>query len=215
MKVAVRSFTLAGDLNPGVSGIQSAPVSGKKTGDMLTAGEWNRVLELVAQGGGGGGGGASNPLIICEKNFSVSAANNNGYTFVPADCGGTLPDNTYIGVLSKYGIPGGEFHPNVINAGETVGGYAGPGFFVWSVSATAGTGYVRIVYIKKSGLVGGTGGGSGWVNVPLTDTAPFDPSCDYRVKSRFIPIYDNLNGVEPQYVAIRVSPTRLVFNQAD
>ncbi len=57
MKTAVRVFTLAGDLNPpGTTGLQSAPVSGKKTGDMLTAGEWNRVLELVAQGGGGGGG---------------------------------------------------------------------------------------------------------------------------------------------------------------
>ncbi len=57
MKAAVRVFTLAGDLNPpGTTGLQSAPVSGKKTGDMLTAGEWNRVLELVAQGGGGTGG---------------------------------------------------------------------------------------------------------------------------------------------------------------
>ncbi len=56
MKAAVRNFTLAGQLNPGITGLQSAPVSGKVTGDMLTAGEWNRVLELVGQGGGGGGG---------------------------------------------------------------------------------------------------------------------------------------------------------------
>lgn len=59
MKAAVRVFTLAGDLNPGVTGIQSAPVSGKKTGDMLTAGEYNRILELVGQGGGG----SSNTLL--------------------------------------------------------------------------------------------------------------------------------------------------------
>lgn len=60
MKAAVRVFTLAGDLNPpGTTGLQSAPVSGKKTGDMLTAGEWNRILELAAQGGGGGGGGGA------------------------------------------------------------------------------------------------------------------------------------------------------------
>lgn len=171
MKAGIRTFTLAADLNPGITGLQSAAVSGKKTGDMLTAGEWNRMLELVAQGGGGGAG-ASNPLIICEKNFSVSATNNNGYTFVSADCGGTLPDNTYIGVLSKYGIPGGEYHPNVINAGETVGGYAGPGFFVWSVSAAAGTGYVRIVFIKKSGLVGGGGGGGGGGGLTLLSSYP-------------------------------------------
>ena len=56
MKAAVRSFTLAGELNPGETGLQSSPLEGKKTGDMLTAGEYNRLLELVAQGGGGGGG---------------------------------------------------------------------------------------------------------------------------------------------------------------
>lgn len=84
--------------------------------------------------------------------------------------------------MSKYGVPGGEFHPNVINAGETVEGYAGPGFFVWSVTATAGNGYVRIVYIKKTGSGGGgVGGGSSWSDVPLTDTGDFDMACSYRV----------------------------------
>lgn len=159
MKAGIRTFTLAADLNPGVTGLQSAAVSGKKTGDMLTAGEWNRMLELVAQGGGGSGA-ANNPLIICDKNFTFTAGGNRaGTTFTASDCGGTLPDATYMGILSKYGVPGGEYHPNVINAGETVEGYTGPGFFVWSVTTTASTGYVRIVYIKKSGLVssGGTG----------------------------------------------------------
>lgn len=56
MKASIRSFTLASDLNPGTTGLQSYPVAGKETGDMLTAGEWNRVLELIAQGGGGTGG---------------------------------------------------------------------------------------------------------------------------------------------------------------
>ncbi len=68
MKAAIRPFTLAGDLNPGVSGIQSAPVSGKKTGDMLTAGEYNRILELVGQGGGGGGS-----VKFHQANIPVSA----------------------------------------------------------------------------------------------------------------------------------------------
>lgn len=83
MKAAARSFTLKADLNSGsTANLQSSPVTGKETGDMLTAGEWNRVLELVAQGGGGG----STPPIICEKNFSVSAINKTGVTFVAADC---------------------------------------------------------------------------------------------------------------------------------
>lgn len=58
MKAAARTFTLTADLNAGAAGYSSAPVTGKKTGDILTAGEYNRLLELAAQGGGGGGGGA-------------------------------------------------------------------------------------------------------------------------------------------------------------
>lgn len=58
MKAAVRIFnsTLKTELNPNTTEVlQSAPVSGKKIGDPLTAAEWNRMLELVAQGGGSGG----------------------------------------------------------------------------------------------------------------------------------------------------------------
>ena len=62
MKAAIHAFTLAGDLNPGVTDLSSSPVSGKKTGDMLTAGEYNRILELVGQGGGGGVGGFTTTL---------------------------------------------------------------------------------------------------------------------------------------------------------
>ncbi len=54
MKAAVGDFTLAAVLNPGETGLKSAPIAGKKTGDILTAGEWNRVLELVAEGSSAG-----------------------------------------------------------------------------------------------------------------------------------------------------------------
>ena len=54
MKAVAHSFTLASTLNPSDSGLTSDPVKGKKTGDILTAGEWNRVLELVSEGGGSG-----------------------------------------------------------------------------------------------------------------------------------------------------------------
>jgi len=62
MKAAVRNFTLASDLNSGQTGLQSSPVTGKKTGDILTAGEYNRLLELV----GKGGGGVANTVKICR-----------------------------------------------------------------------------------------------------------------------------------------------------
>jgi hypothetical protein len=72
MKAAVSAFTLAGDLNPGQTGLQSAPVSGKKTGDMLTAGEWNRVLELVSEGGSGDGSGWVDVPLTGTENFDSS-----------------------------------------------------------------------------------------------------------------------------------------------
>ena len=55
MKSAVAAFTLTTDLNPGQTGLTSAPLTGKKTGDILTAGEYNRLLEMIASGGSSGG----------------------------------------------------------------------------------------------------------------------------------------------------------------
>ena len=54
MKAATHAFTLGTSL--GQTGLNSDPVKGKQTGDILTAGEWNRMLELAGQGGGGSGG---------------------------------------------------------------------------------------------------------------------------------------------------------------
>lgn len=52
MKAVAHSFTLSTELNAGQTGLTSEPVKGKKTGDILTAGEWNRVLEIIANAGG-------------------------------------------------------------------------------------------------------------------------------------------------------------------
>ena len=56
MKAAAHAFTLSTQLNPTDTGLTSDPVKGKKTGDILTAGEYNRILELVSEGSTGGGG---------------------------------------------------------------------------------------------------------------------------------------------------------------
>ncbi len=71
MKAATHSFTLSGDLNSGATDLESSPLVGKKTGDMLSAGEYNRLLELVGQGGGGG----SNTTIL---NPAVTLVNIDG-----------------------------------------------------------------------------------------------------------------------------------------
>ena len=39
MKAVAHSFTLSASLNPTDTGLSSDPVKGKKTGDILTAGE--------------------------------------------------------------------------------------------------------------------------------------------------------------------------------
>lgn len=56
MKAGNHAFTLAADLNAGETGLTSAPLEGKKTGDILTAAEYNRLLEVVSESGEGGGG---------------------------------------------------------------------------------------------------------------------------------------------------------------
>ena len=72
MKAAAHSFTLATSLNPTDTGLTSDPVKGKKTGDILTAGEWNRILELMSEGGSGGSasGGSGAAAFVTYKNFS-------------------------------------------------------------------------------------------------------------------------------------------------
>ena len=45
MRVSVGNFTLSVSLNPGETGLQTVSIAGKKTGGILTAGEWNRTLE--------------------------------------------------------------------------------------------------------------------------------------------------------------------------
>lgn len=55
MKAAAANFTLTELIPTGQTSLTSAPLVGKKTGDILTAGEYNRLLELISEGNGTGG----------------------------------------------------------------------------------------------------------------------------------------------------------------
>lgn len=169
MKAAVRSFTLAADLNPGVTGLQSAPVWGKKTGDMLTAGEYNRILELVGQGGGGGGGGGG--LKICKENDNCA--------WTPLLCWARSPDSYQ--VMS----PDSNLNWPIIfwSWSNSQCGTSGTGWHTGLSSCSTGTGtwQAKCDWVLVDTGSGGGGGGSGWVDVSST-TTPFDLNCEYKWK---------------------------------
>jgi hypothetical protein len=170
MKAAVSAFTLAGDLNPGQTGLQSAPVSGKKTGDILTAGEWNRVLELVSEGGSGAGW-VNVPLDTAEFDKSCE------YRFQTITPTNTV-DDPYMGNdpyhyvnavdndrLTWFILPGSYHHINFDS--KTI-------YRVNGVPNTDAT-------ISKIEKRCGGGGSSDWENVSLSDTADYDTTCLYEV----------------------------------
>jgi hypothetical protein len=161
MKAAAANFTLASELNPGQTGLQSAPVSGKKTGDILTAGEWNRVLELLGEGTSGGSGNSgsgwenvpltdTNPfnqqcmyrVVMQWQTYYLETIHENRAYWIY---------NMYFEKANKSALVGGIAPVNVATKMEKLCG-------------------------------GGSGGsGSGWENVPLTDTADYDTTCLYEV----------------------------------
>ncbi len=158
MKTAVRTFTLTADLNPGATGLQSAPLVGKRTGDMLSAGEYNRLLELVAQGGGGGWNTISLKIKrltgVSETCTSVCLAESKSCVV------GFTADHS-------FSVTGAAVLRWAMDCNQSVAAA------VYSLECLCSSG----------GGTGGGGGGSGWVDVALTDTANFDATCEYRYSS--------------------------------
>lgn len=92
--------------------------------------------------------------IVCYKNAASGWATSAWawfYTFVAADCWGTLPDSTYVWMTSYISIPWASFTMfQVMNAGEsweTTG--TGPWVFARTSGVPWGSFKVRAVFIKK------------------------------------------------------------------
>jgi len=194
MKAATHFFTLAGDLNPGQTGLASDPVKGKKTGDILTAGEWNRMLELTGEGGSGSGCTPSaNDMYdsgwqTINSNQTIVLNHNLGTTDTIVDFQIKNNDAPFVFYTAQGQVATGNILPgdgtgsaiswlnktdNQISVWRNTSGYNISGF--------------RIIMWKKSaigaGCAGGSSGGASWVDVPLTDTAPYDHNnCQYRAK---------------------------------
>lgn len=196
MKAAVASFTLAWDLNPGQTGLQSAPLSGKKTGDILTAGEYNRILEVIANVGGG----ISDVELITSQAASPSATADYSFRVSQANC-----------PAGKKVISGGCSYPNTLNT--FVHNTPTPDLTGWicgwlhhdgdTTNNTTKYPYRPTAY-AVCGTYGSGGGSSGWTDVSLIGDTPFDKTCEYR-------FYMNAMWLDGVYYVTVVAPTKLVY----
>lgn len=101
MKAVAHSFTLSASLNPTDTGLSSDPIKGKKTGDILTAGEYNRILELISEGGGGGGSDWVNVPLTDTTDFDTSCEYKFGIDFIADDINRRwMNDNKAVGYSS-------------------------------------------------------------------------------------------------------------------
>jgi len=171
MKAAVHTFTLSADLNAGQTGFESAPIAGKKTGNIRTAGEWNRMLELMSEGGGGGSGGCSATSGNVYDSGWVDFQGNPVQTLTHNL--GTMDTVVFMEMKSDkdYGIA----HTVPITLQPNKAHFAYGDFYTkWynktenTISVTTANNietmsdrYVRIVMVKTSALGGGCSGSSG------------------------------------------------------
>lgn len=200
MKAAAAAFTLTADLNPGQTGLTSAPLTGKKTGDVLTAGEYNRLLELISQGSANGCSSTSgnvydsgwvdfqgNPVQTLTHNLGtmdtvvfMEMKSDKDYTIahtVPITLQPSKAHSAYSFMYTKwYNKTENTISVTTANNIETMSDR-----------------YVRIVMIKTSALVGGCGGSGGssaptssnltYINPDNTDFAPLvcTPGINYMI----------------------------------
>lgn len=79
-----------------------------------------------------------------------------------------------------------------LNAGQTVG------LYLWNDKPSTNV-YARFTGILINGGSNAGASGSGWVNVPLTDTSSFDEQCMYRIRSLNQVYYANVVQVNRIY----------------
>lgn len=60
----------------------------------------------------------------------------------------------------------------------------------------------KLCFSSSGGGTTATGTGSGWVDIPLTDTAPFDPTCHYRAKLDSELGYRYMASVQPDLLGV-------------
>ncbi len=89
-----------------------------------------------------------------------------------------------------------------LNAGETVG------LYLWNDKPSTNV-YARFTGILING--GGGSGNAGWVDVPLTDTNPFDKTCEYRFTINTNGDNASIGGTNPIFYAAAVDPFAITY----
>ncbi|TNF24881.1 MAG: hypothetical protein EP329_24140 [Deltaproteobacteria bacterium] len=91
---------------------------------------------------------ASN-AILCSSTFTAGAVTSMTRTFTAADCGGVLPDASYVGVIQRLEPCGGAITFRVLDAGQ-----GGPGVFFASTSTVCATNSVlSAVYYPRADVI--------------------------------------------------------------
>jgi len=194
MKAVAANFTLTELIPSGQTGLTSAPLVGKKTGDILTAAEYNRLLEVVAQGGGGSNNGnakwvvfdgTSCPSGICviKSHSGVSQVKRVSEGVYRVTWQSPMPSVNYLtmahGSRFTWSSSGDAADCDTSWATKTVNDWA----FCqvnWYMQYRDSSD-ISVMAIS-SGWLWGNSNWSDWIDVPLTDTNPFDTACEYKFK---------------------------------
>jgi len=85
------------------------------------------------------------PIVCTQTGTRNGAQGYYTFTFVAADCGGTLPDTTYVGFAKTTFVCGGAITFQILDAGEA----GGPGVYLYSEFGPCGSYTMSAVYTKR------------------------------------------------------------------
>jgi len=165
-KINQNEFTMVCSKNPtqeipflietqeGFSNMVTVPKESGRVNELLTEIDrlhsqtnelWNTIYEIENRvqkiSNGGSGSGLAPDTIVCKKYTELFGSTGGHFiSFSHSDCGGVLPDNTYIGVAKVININCGMSNFIVKDAPK-------PGVEVWALNPNGSTG-VEVLYIK-------------------------------------------------------------------
>ncbi|TNF34127.1 MAG: hypothetical protein EP329_07570 [Deltaproteobacteria bacterium] len=87
--------------------------------------------------------------IRCSATWNPGTVSNTSHTFTAAECGGTLPDASYVGVLQRLTPYAGAMTFAIYDAGQS----GGPGLHFWSYSTTGNPASAAVIYVPRADVI--------------------------------------------------------------